>query len=29
MKALLQTGHAQGLSPFMQAAFIRAGWDKP
>ncbi len=29
MKQLLQAGHAQGLSPFMQAAFVRAGWDKP
>ena len=26
MQALLQTGHTQGLSPFMQAAFVRAGW---
>ena len=29
MKTLLQTGHAQGLSPFMQAALTQAGWDKP
>ena len=29
MKTLLQAGHVQGLSPFMQAAFMRAGWDKP